>query len=76
MGEGIITLSEHDTLLASARSLFYPKRTYRAVVTSAGDAIDETAGERFLTWADTNACDQKRADAVAALEYIRDILTG
>lgn len=74
--DGIITLAEHDTLLASARSLFYPKRTYRAIVANARDAIDETAGERFLHWADTNACDQKRADAVAALEYIHNIITG
>jgi hypothetical protein len=76
MREGIITLAEHDLLLASARSLFYPKRTYRAVVSNAGNAFDETAGKRFLHWADTNACDQKRADAVAALEYIRNIATG
>ena len=74
--EGVITLAEHDLLLASARSLFYPKRTYRAVVSNAGNAFDETAGKRFLHWADTNACDQKQADAVAALEYIRSIATG
>jgi hypothetical protein len=73
MREGIITLAEHDLLLASARSLFYPKRTYRSIVANARDAIDETARKRFLQWADTHACDQKREDAVAALEYIRKI---
>jgi TfuA protein len=72
MGEGIITLSEHDTLLASARSLFYPKRTYRAVVTSAGVGIDDTIRVQFLEWVGENTVDQKRDDAVAALEYIRD----
>jgi hypothetical protein len=73
--DGIITLAEHDSLLASARSLFYPKRTYRAIVANARDAIDETAGKSFMEWAATHACDQKRADAVAALVYIRTIVT-
>jgi hypothetical protein len=70
---GVITLAEHDLLLASARSLFYPKRTYRAVVTSAGVAIDDRIRVQFLEWVGENTIDQKRDDAVAALEYIRDI---
>jgi hypothetical protein len=70
---GVITLAEHDLLLASARSLFYPKRTYRAVVTSAGVAIDDKIRVQFLEWVGENTIDQKRDDAVAALEYIRDI---
>ena len=73
MREGIITLEEHDLLLASARSLFYPKRTYRAVVASTGDTIDDTIRVRFLEWVSENTVDQKREDAVAALEYIRKI---
>ncbi len=73
--EGIITLAEHDLLLASARSLFYPKRTYRAIVTNAGNTIETKTQECFLVWATKNAVDQKRADAVAALEYIRNIIT-
>ena len=71
---GIIDNNAHDALLASAQSLFYPSRTYRAVVSGAGTAVDEGTRTRFLAWADTNACDQKREDAVAALEYIRRIV--
>ena len=71
---GIIDPDAHDSLLVSARSLFYPKRTYRAMVAGAGDTIDEKTGERFLNWVTSGACDQKREDAVAALEYIRDSL--
>jgi hypothetical protein len=71
MKDGIFDAAVHDVLLASACSLFYPKRTYRAIVSNAGDAIDEKTRERFLHWVDINACDQKRRDAVAALEYIR-----
>ncbi len=38
----------HDTHLASARSLFYPKRTYGAIVSAAGDVIDDEVRKRFL----------------------------
>jgi len=72
-GEGIIDDSVHDALLASARSLFYPKRTYGAIVSAAGDALDEKTRVRFLDWVFTGACDQKRDDAAGALRYIRDI---
>ncbi|MDO8873516.1 MAG: TfuA-related McrA-glycine thioamidation protein [Methanoregula sp.] len=73
---GIVDTAVHDALLVSARSLFYPKRTYRAIVSGSGDAVDTATRERFLAWVDTNACDQKRNDAVAALEYIRSIAGG
>lgn len=71
--EGIIDPAAHEVLLASARSLFYPKRTYRAIVTGAGDAVDTKTRDRFLTWVESHACDQKREDAIAALEYIYTI---
>jgi hypothetical protein len=66
----IIDTAAYGALLASARSLFYPKRTYRAIVSAAGEALDEKTRDRFLNWVTTGACDQKRDDAVAALEYI------
>jgi hypothetical protein len=71
---GIIDPDAYDALLVSARSLFYPKRTYRAIVSGSGDVIDAKTRERFLSWVTSGACDQKREDAVAALEYIRDSL--
>jgi TfuA protein len=73
MKDGIIDTPVHDMLLASACSLFYPKRTYKAIVSNTGDTLDNKTRERFLHWVDINACDQKRDDAVAALEYIRKI---
>jgi hypothetical protein len=72
--DGVISSDDHATLLTAARSLFYPRRTYRAIVSAAGSAIDQLTGKRFLEWADNHACDQKREDAVAALGYIRDLL--
>ena len=71
--EGIIDAAAHDALLSSARSVFYPQRTYRMIVSQAGDTIDAKTRERFLVWVETGQCDQKREDAVAALEYIRKI---
>jgi hypothetical protein len=69
--EGIIDTVAHDALLISARSVFYPRRTYRTIVSQAGDTVDTKTRERFLGWVETGQCDQKREDAVAALEYIR-----
>jgi hypothetical protein len=71
--QNIIDTAAHDALLTAARSVFYPKRTYRTIVTQANTTIDEKTRERFLSWVEMGACDQKRADAVAALEYIRKI---
>jgi hypothetical protein len=71
--EGVIDTAVYDGLLSSARSLFYPKRTYRTIVSGARDAVDEETRERFLRWVTDSAVDQKREDAIAALEYIRKI---
>jgi hypothetical protein len=71
---GTIDPDAYNVLLSSARSLFYPKRTYGAIVTAAGDTLDEKTRECFLNWVINGACDQKREDAIAALEYIRDIV--
>jgi hypothetical protein len=70
---GIIDTAVHDALLVSARSLFYPKRTYRAIVSGSGNEVDAATRKRFLAWVDTNTCDQKRNDAIEALRYIADI---
>ncbi len=70
---GIISDQDHAVLLDAARSLFYPSRTYPALVSAAGPAVGSATGARFLAWAEENRCDQKREDAVAALEYIRSL---
>jgi hypothetical protein len=70
---GIITPLDHATLLSAAQSVFYPQRTYGRIVSAAGDAVLPETRERFLAWVRLDAVDQKRKDAVAALEYIRRI---
>lgn len=69
--QGILTPQDHATLLAAAQSVFYPQRTYAKVTAAAGDTVSLTIRERFLGWVRENAVDQKRKDAVAALEYIK-----
>ena len=70
---GVITQEEHENLLAAARSVFYPNRTYQKIVNVAGDTIDAATKERFLAFAASTPVDQKREDAIMALEYIRDL---
>lgn len=72
--EGVLTPQDHAALLAAAQSVFYPQRTYAKIVTAAGEALSLEARKRFLSWVREHAVDQKRKDAVAALEYIRGIV--
>jgi len=71
--QGIITMEDHAALLAAARSVFYPQRTYTKITAAAGDTVLSRTRECFLAWTKDHAVDQKRKDAIAALEYIRDI---
>jgi len=70
---GIITAADNAALLAAAKSVFYPQRTYRKIAAAAGDALDAATKERFLLFAATSPADQKKEDAMAALEYVRDL---
>ena len=73
---GIITPADNAALLAAAQSVFYPQRTYKKIAAAAGDAIDPETRERFLAFAAKNPADQKKEDAIAALEYVRDLAAG
>jgi len=73
VADHIITAAEHEALLAAARSLFYPQRTYPAIITAASDTVDAATRDRFRAWVQDHAVDRKRLDAIAALEYIRDL---
>jgi TfuA protein len=71
---GVLSGEEHDALLAAARSVFYPLRTYARITESTGETLDERTKVRFLAWAGENACDRKQQDAIEALEYIREMV--
>ncbi|MGB7789294.1 TfuA-related McrA-glycine thioamidation protein [Methanoregula sp.] len=67
---GVISREEHDALLAAARSVFYPHRTYARIAAAAAGPAGTGTQERFLAWVGEHACDRKRLDAIEALEYI------
>jgi hypothetical protein len=71
--QNIISAQDHAALLAAAQSVFYPQRTYTKVVGVARDVVALPVRERFLSWVREHAVDQKRKDAVAALEYIKKL---
>jgi hypothetical protein len=71
--QGIISEQDHAALLAAARSVFYPQRTYGRITAAAGDRLPPGVADRFLAFVKLHAVDRKREDAVAALEYIRKI---
>jgi len=70
---GILTADAGRALLAAAQSVFYPQRTYKKIADTAGEAIDPATRERFLAFAASGPADQKREDAIAALEYVREL---
>jgi hypothetical protein len=71
--QGIITPQDHAALLSTAQAIFYPQRTYAKIAAAAGETVPAGTRERFLAWVKEHAVDQKRKDAIAALEYIRKI---
>ncbi|WP_067073594.1 TfuA-related McrA-glycine thioamidation protein [Methanoculleus horonobensis] len=70
---GVIGADAAGSLLEAARALYFPERTYDAVVEAAEGKTDPDDLARFLTFADEHAVDRKREDALLALEYIRDL---
>ncbi len=66
-------LSVNDTthLLATARSIFYAERSYRNTVQAAvADGMAPDVGAQFLTFVESNAVHQKRADALALVHKL------
>jgi len=68
--EGVITQNELRALLKAAQAIFYPQRTYAKIAAAAKETIGEEPAQAFLSFAQNHAVDQKREDAVAALQYI------
>jgi hypothetical protein len=73
---GIITPQDHAVLLAAAKSVFYPQRTYGRIVSAAGAAIGQETQERFLAFEKLHAVDRKREDAIECLRHIARIDDG
>ncbi|HVP24458.1 MAG TPA: TfuA-related McrA-glycine thioamidation protein [Methanomicrobiales archaeon] len=72
--EGIIDQVAGEALLDAAKALYYPDRTYPRLAREAKGSVDAGTLSRFVRWVETGAVDLKRADAIRALERIREIL--
>nr|WP_303716122.1 TfuA-related McrA-glycine thioamidation protein [Methanoculleus marisnigri] len=73
---GVIGADAARVLLDAARELYFPERTYDEVVEAAAGAADPEDLARFAAFAAEHAVDQKREDALLALDRIRDLAGG
>ncbi len=69
---GIIDRSEYDILVNTAKSIYYPKRTYSKVLRDS--ELDPNKLELLQKFLAKNRIDVKRDDALAVLEYIKKIV--
>jgi hypothetical protein len=70
--EQIVSPTVAEMLGTIAKRLYYPERTYPELLRRAAPPILSPGDhERLAAWLRVNACDQKRADAVAVLAQLR-----
>jgi len=62
--EGVITPAEHSCYIDTAKAMFYPERSYKAIL-----AVHPNPA--LHRWHTANRIDQKRADALALIAAIR-----
>ncbi|MBP2045580.1 TfuA-related McrA-glycine thioamidation protein [Methanobacterium aggregans] len=72
LNEKLISEEDFKTLIQTAKSIYYPKRTYRKVLSDSG--IDESKKQVLERFLDERSVDVKREDAVEVLEYIKKSL--
>ncbi len=70
--EGVINKVEYDTLVKTAKSIYYPKRTYEKVFQDSRLEIESI--KRFKRFLEENRVDVKREDAIAVLKYIKKLI--
>jgi len=71
---GIISKDELENLIKTAKSIFYPKRTYGRVYNEC--KVDPMSLEKLKEFIENEGVDIKREDAIKALKYVRDKLVG
>ena len=68
---GLISEKEFRSLIKQAKNIYYPKRNYNKVLAESG--IDQNKIIILKEFLDKEGIDIKRKDAIAVLNYIRDI---
>ena len=70
---GVIGHGTRASLLAAARSLYFPDRTWDVILAGAGQGIPAAEAEGFRAFLREHPVDQKREDAKSALIRTRDL---
>jgi len=76
LARGVVGADTARGILAAAQGLYFPERTYDAIVEAAEGTVPPEELARFLAFAGEHAVDRKREDALSALRYIRDLAEG
>lgn len=71
LDQKVLDRSDYDLLIKTAKSIYYPKRTYAKVLKDSG--LEKPKVEIFKQFLEKNKIDVKRADALAVLEYIKQL---
>ena len=72
LDEGIISEEEFNRLFETAKSIFYPKRTYDLVFKNVD--IDKTKIKEFKKFLEENEIDIKHQDAIDVVKYIKNVI--
>jgi TfuA protein len=67
----VIDEHEFQTLVKTAKSIYYPKRTYNRVLKDSG--LETERIEHFKKFLEKNRIDVKRTDAIEVLKYIKNL---
>lgn len=67
---GILSDEELQKLLETAKSIFYPKRTYDKIFKES--CLDENVLEPLKLFLKEQGCDVKRQDAIKVLNYVKE----
>ncbi|HEX7468743.1 MAG TPA: TfuA-related McrA-glycine thioamidation protein [Methanobacterium sp.] len=71
MGEGVINEAEYKILVKTAKSIYYPKRTYDKVFKESKLEIEDV--KRIRKFLNENMVDIKREDAVSVLNFVKNM---
>jgi TfuA protein len=71
MGEGVINEAEYTILIKTAKSIYYPKRTYDKVFKESKFEIEDV--KRIRKFLNENMVDIKREDAVSVLKFVKNM---
>jgi hypothetical protein len=72
---GVISPGEAEFSIAAARELYYPERTYRAVLEAVGGRLGSDKQAALKAYVSARAPDAKREDALHMLAVMRDDLS-